>query len=104
MPFELHYTQEAQEQFEKLSKAKSLQKRFKSVVKALRLLATDPKYPGLQTHKYDSIKGPDNVEVFEAYAENNTPAAYRIFWCYYPPKEEGAATGNITVLAITPHP
>jgi hypothetical protein len=37
-------------------------------------------------------------EIFEAYAENNTPAAYRIFWCYGPEKD------NITIISITPHP
>lgn len=51
----------------------------------------------------DSIEGPEKTEVFEVYAENKTPAAYRIFWCYYHPKQEGQ-NGSITVLAITPHP
>jgi len=37
-------------------------------------------------------------KVFEAYAEQGTPAAYRIFW-YYGPKET-----HLTVVAITPHP
>ncbi len=44
-----------------------------------------------------------------ASAENNTPAAYRIFWCYG--LDELAGTGKQTkrtpvssVLAITPHP
>ena len=41
---------------------------------------------------------PLEPEIFEAYAENNTPAAYRIFWYYGPNKKE------ITILAITPHP
>ena len=36
--------------------------------------------------------------VFEAYAENQTPGAYRIFWCYGPDKKQ------ITIIAITPHP
>lgn len=34
----------------------------------------------------------------EAYAENKTPAAYRIFWHYGPGQDE------ITVIAIIPHP
>jgi hypothetical protein len=104
LPFELKYTEEAQFQFDALSKEKGLSRRFKSVRKALRLLAQDPTYPGLNTHKYDSIEGPEKTEVFEAYAENKTPAAYRIFWCYYPAKKEGDAMGTITILSITPHP
>jgi hypothetical protein len=42
--------------------------------------------------------GPNGEEVFEAYAENNTPGAYRIFWVYGPGKDV------ITILAITAHP
>lgn len=34
--------------------------------------------------------------VFEAYAENETPAAYRLFW-YYGPEEK-----EITIYSITP--
>lgn len=99
MAFELKYTATAQTQFQALKASKNLQKRFKAVRKALRLLKENPAHPSLQTHKYDSLKGPGGAEVFEAYAENKTPAAYRIFWSYYPPK-----TNTITVLLITPHP
>lgn len=104
MVFNLLFTEEAQAQFDALSKNKGLAKRFKSVRKALGFLAQDPSYPSLNTHKYDSIIGPERTEVFEAYAENKTPAAYRIFWCYYPPKEAAEELGTITILAITPHP
>jgi hypothetical protein len=44
------------------------------------------------------LKGPQGEKVFEAYAEQSTPAAYRVFW-YYGPEEN-----RITVIAITPHP
>jgi hypothetical protein len=54
-------------------------------------------HPGLKTHKFSSLSGPSGEEIFEAYAENNTPAAYRIFWFYGPGKKE------ITIIAITPH-
>ena len=56
------------------------------------------RHPGLNTHKFNSLKGPKGEEVFEAYVENQTPGAYRVFWCYGPGQEE------ITILAITPHP
>lgn len=56
------------------------------------------KHPLLNTHKYDEIKGPSGEAVFESYAQNNTPGAYRIFWCY------GLGKKEITVIAITPHP
>ena len=44
------------------------------------------------------LSGPNNEEVFEAYVENKTPAAFRVFWYY------GPGQGVITILAITPHP
>jgi hypothetical protein len=94
----LEYTDEAQKQVAELRAHAPLAKHFKSVRKALGYLETNPRHPGLQTHKYDSLKGPKNEEVFEAYAENNTPAAYRIFWYY------GPTPGRITVISITPHP
>lgn len=42
--------------------------------------------------------GAHGEEIFEAYAENHTPTAYRIFWHY------GPGSQIITIVAITPHP
>ncbi len=56
------------------------------------------KHPSLHTHKYDEFCGPNGEEIFESYAQNKTPGAYRIFWYYGPGKNV------ITVLRITPHP
>jgi len=81
-----------------LEKNKALAKRCKAVHKALGYLQTNPRHPGLNTHKYTAIEGLNGEEVFEAYAENNTPAVYRIFWHY------GQGKNNITVIAITAHP
>lgn len=73
---------------------------FKQVHKCVSLLAENPRHPGLQTHEFRSLPHPfvPGEKVFEAYAQNRTPGAYRIFWCY------GPAAGEITILAITPHP
>ncbi len=81
----------------KSSKAEGL---FKQIHKTLERLRNDPKHPALMTHEYESIANPfdKTKKVFEAYAQNNTPGAYRVFWCYGPDKNE------ITILAITPHP
>jgi hypothetical protein len=81
----------------KSSKDKGL---FKQVHKTITQLQSNPKHPGLKTHEYDSIENPydKDAKVFEAYAQNNTPGAYRVFWCYGPRKSE------ITIIAITPHP
>ena len=73
---------------------------FKQVHKCVSLLAENPRHPGLQTHEFRSLEHPfnPNEKVFEAYAQNRTPGAYRVFWCY------GPLTGEITIIAITPHP
>lgn len=73
---------------------------FKQVHKTVTLLASNPKRPGLNTHEYDGIDNPYDPKgkVWEAYAQNNTPGAYRVFWCYGPGAKES------TILAITPHP
>ena len=72
----------------------------KQLDKALMLLSENPRHPGLQTHEFNSIKNPldPRGKVFEAYAQNRTAGAYRIFWCY------GPGQGDITIIAITPHP
>ncbi len=73
---------------------------FRQVEKCVRLLRADPRHPGLRTHEYSSIENPFDSwqKVFEAYAQNQTPGAYRVFWCYGPGDRE------ITIIAITPHP
>ena len=98
MSFELEWTDGAKETYQRLKNNASQKKRYKAVKKTLKLLAMDPRYPGLQAHEYMSLKGPNGEKVFEAYAEQKTPAAYRVFWYYGPSK------GTITILAITPHP
>lgn len=98
MPFTLKFTTQALADLNSLEEANSLLKRLKAVRKALAYLETNPRHPGLKTHKYSSFSGPNGEDVFEAYAENKTPAAYRIFWLYGPGKKE------ITIIAITPHP
>ena len=94
----LRFTDQADLDLSALENSPDLAKRFKSVRKALGFLQANPRHPGLNTHKYTSLAGPKGEDVFEAYAENNTPGAYRIFWMYGPGKDV------ITILAITPHP
>ena len=75
-----------------------LEKRYKAVSKALGFLKQNPRQPSLQTHVYAAFKGPSGEKVFEVYAEQDTPAAYRIFFYY------GETKGEIVILAVTPHP
>jgi hypothetical protein len=98
MAFKLLFTAEANANLDALENNAGLAKRLKAVRKALGYLETNPRHPGLNTHKYSSLRGANGEEVFEAYAENRTAAAYRIFWHYGPGKDV------ITIIAITPHP
>ena len=116
MPFTLVWLEESAGTFNELEAAarKSLEKRqksqkakaskqeglFKQVLKCVELLQENPRYPSLNTHEYHSIENPydPDTKVFEAYVQNRTPGAYRVFWCY------GPKAGEITIIAITPHP
>lgn len=98
MTFELIFTEQADNDLTLLEENAHLKKRLKAVCKALGYLEANPRHPSLNTHKYDSLQGKNGEEIFEAYAENNTPAAYRIFWHYGPGKK------IITIIAITEHP
>ena|SRR3990172_3457906 len=81
-------------------KAGKVEGLFKQVHKTVEHLATNPRHPGLKTHVYKSLQHPFDADgkVFEAYVQHRTPGAYRVFWCYGPEK------GQITIIAITPHP
>lgn len=114
--FELKWTVEAADIFRELEqraeisfnnrkkrsqkKSSKIEGLFKQVHKTVNLLKSNPRHRGLHTHEYDSIEHPfdQKQKVFEAYAQNNTPAAYRIFWCYGPVQKQ------ITIIDITAHP
>ncbi len=98
MAFSLKFTDEGASQLKALEEDGGLAKRLKAVRKGLGYLETNPRHPALATHKYSSLHGANGEEIFEAYAENQTPSAYRIFWHYGPGKKE------ITIVAITHHP
>lgn len=103
MSFSLRQTQEARNTLSKLrAEAEQAQRTrlAQGKTKALKLLSANPRHPGLETHEFNSLDNPyaPTQKVFEAYAQQNTPGAYRIFWCY------GPNSGEITILAITPHP
>jgi hypothetical protein len=116
MPFSLVWDTKARETYDELrkrakasvenrrksgkTKASKEEGLFKQVKKCIQLLKTNPRHPSLETHQYSAIANPYNLhqKVFEAYAQQNTPAAYRVFWCYGPHK------GEITILLITKHP
>ena len=97
MIFDLDFSDKAKEQLKNLKQDKGLAKRCKAIQEALKKLQRNPKYPSLQTHEFYSLKGQKGEKVFEAYAEQKTPAAYRIFFHYGPKK------GMISIISIERH-
>lgn len=77
---------------------KAEEKLYKLMGKAMRLIANDPRYPGLQTHEITALTRRYGMKVWQSYLENNTPKAGRIFWVYGPDK------GDITIIGLEPHP
>jgi hypothetical protein len=116
MPFSLVWDTEAAKTYNEIKKKakKSFENRkkskktktskeegiFKQVRKSIQFLKNNPRHPSLATHDYSALINPYNPrqKVFEAYAQQHTSAAYRVFWCYGPNKDQ------ITIVAITPHP
>ncbi len=96
--FKIRFTKEAEKQLLDLKNTKSKQRLFKVVGKVIGYMQVNLRHPSLNTHKFDQLKSPFGGDVFESYAQNKTPGAYRIFWVFGPEK------GEITILAITPHP
>ncbi len=98
--FELVFTHHAQEELDRLERSSGDAGLVKQIKKTLGFLQSNPRHPSLQTHVFHSLEHPyhPNEHVFEAYVQQHTPAAYRLFWCYGPRK------GQMTIIAITPHP
>ena len=73
-------------------------KLYRQLGKAMALLASDPRHPGLQTHEIPVLTVRYGMKVWQSYLENNTPRAGRIYWVY------GPSQGKITVIGLEPHP
>src|SRR5262245_30612134 len=97
MQFKLRFSEEAKLKLKELGLDKSKKGLLKQLRKVLGFMETNLKHPSLNTHKFGGIHC-SLGEVFETYAQNSTPGAYRIFWAYGPGKRE------ICILDITPHP
>ena len=98
MQFKLEFSEEADRQLSHLERTKSKKAVLRAVRKTLGLMETNLRHPSLNTHKYSSLVGPNGEEIFESYAQNKTPGAYRVFWFYGPQKSV------ITIVAMVSHP
>lgn len=73
-------------------------KLYKKLGKTLALIATNPKYPSLETHEIAALTKRYGMKVWQSYVENNTPAAGRVFWVF------GPNQNDITIVGVEPHP
>jgi hypothetical protein len=103
---ELRFSLEADRQLTTIEDDPSLKAVLKQVGKTLRYLETDLRAKSLQTHEYQSLTRRYGIKVFEAYVQQKTPAAHRVFWHYGPDEigKDGKRIPIITIIAITPHP
>jgi hypothetical protein len=101
----IKFTPTADGQYSRLENTPSKAAIYEQVRKALGYLELNPHHPSLNTHEFTSLTGGNGEKVFEAYAQNNTPGAYRIFWHYSSDEIKGKKRSPvITIVAITPHP
>jgi hypothetical protein len=96
--FELVFTPQADSDLREIENNPSKENILKAVRKTLGFIETNLRHPSLRAHEFTSLKRPNGEKVFEAYAQQKTPAAYRIFWYYGPDRKQ------ITIVAIPPHP
>ena len=75
---ELLFSLEAARALKDLEGSAARRAQLKQVRKTLGLLEVNLRHPSLQTHRFHSLHGANGEEVFEAYAQNNTPGAFRI--------------------------
>jgi hypothetical protein len=101
----LRFTDESSGQLKALAVDPAKRGLHKQVLKTLGLLELNTRHPSLHTHEYQSLEGVNGVRVWEAYAQNKTPGAYRFFFHFGP--DEGAGRKRIpivTIIAIASHP
>jgi hypothetical protein len=101
----IKFTPTADKQYSALEHEPSMASVLEQVRKSIGYLEIDPHHPGLNTHEFTSLSGANGEKLFEAYAQNNTPGTYRIFWPYGPDEsKDKKRTPVITIVAIARHP
>ena len=101
----LRFTDEAGAQLSGLRANPAKKGLLKQVLKTLGLLELDARHHGLHCHEYHSLNSANGERVWEAYAQNETPGAFRVFFHYGPGEVLGRKRiAVMTIVAITPHP
>jgi len=97
MMFNIKMTPLALKQLEEIKKREPRQGLLKQIIKTIRFLSENPRHPSLHTHKNQKLSNLHNLDIFQVYAQNYTPGAYRIFFTY-------SAKDEITITSIEAHP
>ena len=75
-------------------------KLYKQLGKAMALLSSNPKHPGLNSHEITSLSSRYGMKVFESYLENNAPKAGRIIGLEPHPDDKSNAYRKVTLSAM----
>ena len=102
----LRFRPRAAEELHNLETNPAMSGVLKQVRKTLGYLETNLKHKPLQTHEFESLTKLYGIKTFEAYAQQKTPVAYRVFWQYGPDEtdEKGNRIPILTIVGITSHP
>lgn len=101
LPESLAISSRAKKELDALDADGNLAKRARAARNAIHQIAKDPRYPSLRTKKLSgsTYNGIDvsKGDIYQSYAENGVPGAYRIFWRY-------RDDGEIEILSVAHHP
>ena len=97
MMFNIKLTPLALKQLEEIKKREPRQGLLKQIIKTIRFLSENPRHQSLHTHKNQKLSASCKLEIFQAYVQNYTPGAYRIFFTY-------STKNEITITSIEAHP
>jgi len=106
MQRELRFTPTADLQLKLIENDPALKGALRQIRKTLGYLETNLRAKSLQSHKHESLSRRYKREIFEAYSQQHTPGAYRIFWQYGDDEQDdqGNRIPIITVISIIRHP
>lgn len=94
--FTLRFTEEAAGILSDMADANH--PKLAKVRRAIARIEADPRQRPLQSHKWKALSAPASADLWESYVDTNTPAAWRIWWCYGPESNE------ITIVTLGKHP
>ena len=89
---------ELRQKYRDCTATKSEVQLYKKWGSALKKLAENPMYPGLNSHVIDELSHRYGMKVWQSYLENKKSGAMRMYWVYGPEHQQ------ITVIGLEPHP